>query len=80
MHPVIIWGMRTRSQQLGQLMYVCPQCRNNSSHMVLQVKHLFALFFVPLFPVSTTYTAICGVCGYREKVTKEQAKSMFPNA
>jgi hypothetical protein len=77
MHPVILWGYRNRRATIGRLNYVCPRCQQNCAHNVNKVQTKFTLFFIPLFPISTTYKAVCVNCGYEEKVTKQQAQQMF---
>ena len=47
MHPIIIWGTRTRSTPLGQMTYVCPKCQQNCPHVVAKTQYIFTLFFVP---------------------------------
>ena len=78
MHP-IIYGYRTRNKPLGQMQYVCPKCSQNANHTVVKTQYMMTLFFVPLFPVSSKYTATCNNCRFQEKVEKQQAKQMFPS-
>jgi len=80
MHPLILYGVRQRSKPIGQLTYVCPKCQQNCAHVVAKTRYIFTLFFIPLFPVGSSYSAICTNCRVKEKVSKEQAKSMFPEA
>lgn len=78
MHPVILYGIRRRSAGVGQLPYVCPRCHQNVPHTVVKMQTKFTLFFIPLFPLGTSYKATCANCQYEEKVTKQQAQQMFP--
>ena len=78
MHPVILWGYRRSNQGIGQLTYVCPRCQQNCPHVVVKTQTRFTLFFIPLFPLGSTYKATCTNCRYEEKVSKEQAQQMFP--
>jgi hypothetical protein len=80
MHPIIVWGTRTRSKPLGQLTYVCPRCQQNCPHVVAKKQYIFTLFFIPLFPVGSSYLASCVNCRLQEKVAKEQAKKLFPTS
>jgi hypothetical protein len=78
MHPVILWGYRRRGAVVGQLSYDCPRCHQNVPHTVVKTQTKFTLFFIPLFPIGTSYKAVCANCKYEEKVTKQQAQKMFP--
>ena len=78
MHPVILYGVRQRSKPIGQLTYVCPRCQQNCPHIVAKTQYIFTLFFIPLFPINSSYSANCANCRLQEKVSKEQAKKMFP--
>lgn len=73
---VIIFGTRGYLYQLAILTLVCGRCGNPAAHTLRKRVTKFTLFFVPLFPVSTTYLTQCTFCGAEEKVTAEQAERL----
>ncbi|HEX6797697.1 MAG TPA: zinc-ribbon domain-containing protein [Ktedonobacterales bacterium] len=74
---MIIWGTRRRNNVLGQLQYVCPGCHQPTFHGLVRSKYWFTLFFIPVFPFSTSTTARCMKCGFQEKVNNKQADEMI---
>lgn len=73
---VIIFGTKGYLYQLAILTLVCGRCGNPAAHTLRKRVTKFTLFFVPLFPVSTTYLTQCTFCGAEEKVTAEQAERL----
>ena len=74
---MIIYGYRRRNKVLGQVPYVCPQCKRNGYHAVVRTSRHFTLFWIPLIPMGSTTTARCNLCGYQEKVNNKQADAML---
>jgi hypothetical protein len=60
---MIIWGFRTYVRLLEIVTYTCSRCGYASAHRVLQRVRKFTLFFIPLFPLSTSRVATCTYCG-----------------
>lgn len=73
---MIIFGTKGYLYQLAILTLVCGQCGNPAAHTLRKRVTKFTLFFVPLFPVSTSYRTQCTFCGAEQKVTKEQAEQL----
>ncbi|MFF5979209.1 zinc-ribbon domain-containing protein [Streptomyces olindensis] len=73
---MIIFGTKGYLYQLAILTLVCGQCGNPAAHTLRKRVTKFTLFFVPLFPVSTSYRTQCTFCGAEQKVTKEQADQL----
>ncbi|WP_133913294.1 zinc-ribbon domain-containing protein [Streptomyces sp. NBC_00582] len=73
---MIIFGTKGYLYQLAILTLVCGRCGNPAAHTLRKRVTKFTLFFVPLFPVSTTYLTQCTFCGAEEKVTAEQAERL----
>ncbi|MFG2294179.1 zinc-ribbon domain-containing protein [Streptomyces sp. NPDC048603] len=71
---MIIFGTRVYLHQLAILMLTCRFCGNPAAHAVRKYVTKFTLFFVPLFPVSTTYATQCTFCGAEQEVPKEWAE------
>ncbi|MEU1519461.1 zinc-ribbon domain-containing protein [Streptomyces sp. NPDC005811] len=73
---MIIFGTKGYLYRLAILTLVCGRCGNPAAHTLRKRVTRFTLFFVPLFPVSTTYLTQCTFCGAEEKVTAEQAERL----
>ncbi|WP_043498330.1 zinc-ribbon domain-containing protein [Georgenia sp. SUBG003] len=73
---MIILGLRASTTLLATMTLVCPQCENPAAHRLHRIVNRFTLFFVPLFPVSTTHVMDCTFCGLRRTPTKAQAEKL----
>lgn len=62
---------------MGQVPYVCPQCKRNGYHAVVRTSRYFTLFWVPIIPVGKTTTARCNLCGFQEKVDNARADALL---
>ncbi|OZM74776.1 zinc-ribbon domain-containing protein [Amycolatopsis antarctica] len=71
---MIIFGTRRKIIQLAMLTLVCGNCGNTAAQRLDRVVTKFALFFVPLFPISTKHFMQCSFCGATQRLTKEQAE------
>src|SRR5436189_5637816 len=70
---MIIFGTRGYVRALATLMLVCQRCGNPAAHRVLEKVTRFTLFFIPLFPVTTSRSLTCTFCGATTPISKEQA-------
>ncbi|WP_340385643.1 zinc-ribbon domain-containing protein [Streptomyces sp. SS7] len=77
---MIIFGTKGYLYQLAILTLVCGRCGNPAAHALRKRVTKFTLFFVPLFPVSTTYLTQCTFCGAEEKVSGQQAQRLLAGA
>ncbi|MEU9554056.1 zinc-ribbon domain-containing protein [Streptomyces fumanus] len=77
---MIIFGTKGYLYQLAILTLVCGHCGNPAAHTLRKRVTKFTLFFVPLFPFSTSYSTQCTFCGAEQKVTKEQAEQLRAQA
>jgi hypothetical protein len=71
---MIIFGTRRYLYQLAMVALVCGRCGNTAAHAIRRRVVKFTLFFIPLFPVSSTYSTQCTACGVQLKLPKEQAE------
>ena len=71
---MIIFGTRGYVRALATLMLVCQRCGNPAAHRVLERITRFSLFFIPLFPVSTSRSITCTFCGTTTPISKELAQ------
>ena len=70
---MIIFGTRGYVRALATLMLVCQRCGNPAAHRVLEKVTRFTLFFIPLFPVSTSRSVTCTFCGTTTAISTELA-------
>ncbi|WP_327181753.1 zinc-ribbon domain-containing protein [Streptomyces sp. NBC_01334] len=77
---MIIFGTKGYLYQLAILTLVCGRCGNPAAHTLRKRVTKFTLFFVPLFPVSTSHATQCTFCGAEQKLTKEQAEQLTAQA
>jgi hypothetical protein len=73
---VIVLGTKGYLYQLAMLSLVCGRCGSPAAHALRKRVRKFTLFFVPLFPLSTTYATQCTSCGAEQRVTREQARRL----
>jgi hypothetical protein len=60
---MIIYGTRGRESLIGSGQFFCPQCQSQQSFGHKRISRYFALYFIPLFPISTVGEYIeCGTC------------------
>jgi hypothetical protein len=61
---MIIYGTRGRESLIGTGQFFCPRCQSQQSFGHKRISRYFALYFIPLFPISTVGEYIeCGACG-----------------
>ena len=72
---LLIFGFRVYSRLLATVAYVCENCGQHASHAVTKRTRRVTLFFLPLFPVSTTYLDQCSFCGRVLRIPRERAES-----
>jgi predicted RNA-binding Zn-ribbon protein involved in translation (DUF1610 family) len=71
---VLIFGFGVTQSLLATLVFVCETCGTNAAHHLVRRVRKFSLFFIPLFPISTSYVDTCVACGRSIEVTREQAE------
>lgn len=78
----IIWGTRHLEKELGntQKTYQCSHCNNASRYRVFRRRTWFALFWIPIIPLSSKYFVTCPICNYGNKIKKEEALSLVEDA
>ncbi|HLG77484.1 MAG TPA: zinc-ribbon domain-containing protein, partial [Ktedonobacteraceae bacterium] len=70
---MIIWGFRSLNKVLGQVQYVCQQCKQNSFHTVVRSRRWFTLFFIPIFPFTKSSISRCNICGIQTRMDNARA-------
>ena len=69
---MIIFGTRTSAMILAVLTLICGNCHNTAAQRVIKRVTKFTLFFIPLFPVSTTRYVECVHCGVQTIIDQPQ--------
>ncbi|HET8599384.1 MAG TPA: hypothetical protein VFL99_03590 [Segeticoccus sp.] len=72
---ILILGLKTYLTVVDTFVTTCETCGARAAHEVARQVRKLTFFFLPLFPVSTSYVDTCLACGRRKKVPKEQAVS-----
>ncbi|WP_175407196.1 zinc-ribbon domain-containing protein [Streptomyces sp. TRM64462] len=73
---MIIFGTKGYLFPLAMVTLVCGHCGNPAAHAVRKRVTKFTLFFVPLFPVATSYITQCAFCGAERKVSAAEAERL----
>ena len=71
---MLIIGLGATETLLSTPVYTCETCGNHAAHPLVRRARKFSLFFMPVFPVVTTYLDSCTACGRTLEVSKEQAE------
>lgn len=71
---IIIFGLRRLRKGMGPVMLRCSNC-GMSPLVLFRVSTWFALFFIPVIPVSFKHFTACANCKRLEQVSKAQLES-----
>jgi len=78
---IIIWGTKPFQKILGHLQACnCGNCNNVVPFRVIRIWTWFTLFWIPLFPIFTSYVITCPICSCGTKVKKTIALSELEKA
>ena len=77
---MLIFGLSVKEALLATLVFVCETCGNSAAHHLVRRVRRFSLFFVPLFPVGTSYVDTCTACGRTIDVSRDQAEAAAAQA
>lgn len=75
-----IFGFKNSSRNLGLARATCPNCGNVAAQRVDRRKRAFSLFFIPIIPLGSSYTATCTACGVSTKIGRDQADGILSGA
>jgi hypothetical protein len=78
----LIFGLRTKAEQLGMLAAACRVCGQVGSLLLVRETTKLSLFFIPLVPVRRRYVAHCTnpLCGNRTTVSRGEARRLLAGA
>ena len=71
---LIIFGIQRKAARLATVFALCAFCHTPAAQVVTRIKSYFALFFIPIIPMSTHYRATCTMCGQTSEITAEEAE------
>ena len=77
---IILYGTKVKSKEIGQTKEVCScgHCNNTSIWTLYNNRRWFTLFFIPIFPLSSTKFLECPVCGWGIKVDNKNSDLIMP--
>ena len=58
----------------------CEICHTTDSLQIQKTARWFTLFWIPIVPLSASYTLVCPTCGLLAELDKGKAKEMIKNA
>ncbi|TFC46174.1 zinc-ribbon domain-containing protein [Cryobacterium sp. TMT1-21] len=70
----LLFGTRAHPALMNSVSFVCGYCGTLAEQQVVRNSLRLTLFFIPLFPLSTTYSNTCTHCGGTTKLTAAQAR------
>jgi hypothetical protein len=73
---VIIFGVKGYARLLAIVTLVCGRCGNPAAQRIVQHLRKFTLFFIPLFPVSSSRSMTCTFCGQSTRLPKADAEQL----
>ena len=77
----VIFGWRQIIDEIGMVYKnMCSHCHNDDYWVLVEITKWFTLFFIPVFPYSTTYFLRCPVCKYGVTLNDEQVATLRPLA
>ncbi|HUC05755.1 MAG TPA: hypothetical protein VL961_10170 [Acidimicrobiales bacterium] len=76
----LIFGVRRRGYRMASVFAMCGVCQTPAAQVAARMRAFFTFFFIPLFPVGTTYRSTCTMCGATTRLTKEQADAAVETA
>lgn len=71
---LLIFGTSVRESIMNVVTFLCAYCDTRGPQNVIKRSNRVTLFFIPLFPLSTTYVNQCMNCGAVTPLTVEQAR------
>jgi hypothetical protein len=77
---VIIFGVRGYARMLAIVTLVCRRCGNPAAQRIVQHIRKFTLFFIPLFPVSSSRSMTCTFCGQSTRLSKDDAERLVASS
>lgn len=77
---MVIFGLKPYNTLRALVALQCSRCHQHAPHRLWRKVNKFALFFIPLFVVSRSYTVECGSCAQVRKVSRSDAQTLRDQA
>ncbi|WP_216695039.1 zinc-ribbon domain-containing protein [Dietzia psychralcaliphila] len=77
---LVIFGFKNSSRNLGLAQAACPHCGNRAAQRVDRNKRAFSVFFIPIIPLGSSFSATCTACGSITKISGDQADQILSGA
>lgn len=77
---LVIFGFKHSSRNLGLAQATCPHCGNRAAQRVDRDKRAFSVFFIPLIPLGSSYSATCTACASTTRIDRGQADRILNGA
>jgi hypothetical protein len=71
---ILVFGTRASEAVLAIVAFACSFCGVSAPQSVVKRVVRFTLFFIPLFPVATSYRNECSNCGGITALSRAQAE------
>ena len=71
---ILLFGTRAFDAVINIVSFVCGYCDTLAEQQVIKRTTRFTLFFLPLFPLATTYVNVCNRCHGTTTLTAAQAR------
>jgi hypothetical protein len=71
---ILGWGRVTKKQYGPTMAIQCPNCGNDTWLQLYRYRKWFTLFFIPVFPYSSTHSLSCSVCSQGVELNGEQVR------
>lgn len=71
---LLLFGTHAQTTVMNVVSFVCEYCGTFAEQHVVKRSLRLTLFFIRLFPVSTTYMNTCTYCGGTTQLTAAQAQ------
>ncbi len=69
----LIFGVKRVVKRLATVFALCSRCGSPAAQVVARRTTWFALFFVPVVPLRSTYFSTCTLCGTSTELDREEA-------
>ena len=69
----VLFGFKTSSRTLGLARAACPHCGHSAAQRIDRNRRAFSLFFIPVVPLGSSYSATCTACARTTRIDRRQA-------
>lgn len=76
---VFVYGVHVFTKNLGYFGNIeeCPHCHRAYKKELVRAKKWAHFDYIPIFPVGSSYTLTCPICGAGKELKKQQAKDIM---